>query len=190
MDLRSAIEASVALHDKTASLREADPRLQDYREKCAAVDFHAFAVIKTAAPADIAREVVQLGKKPLAWGLGLGLPALGVGHAMVTDARRQGGELARDVRNQALLTAAGVGGMQALGNLLTAAPPAQLNMQPSTDSGWTPGNMPMKLAARIMVDDLLEDACSVGTSLEKRAALVHLIVHRSDSMAQVRSLLR
>lgn len=181
MSLVHALETSLLLAEKRASLRAADPRVAALRERQAFVDFDAFARVKSAN----AEELFALGKKPLAWGLGLGLPALGVGHALISDAHHQGKDLLRDARNQALLTAAGVGGMQSLGGMLQNA----MQPRPSYQAA-TPEDAPQKIAADIMVDDALESAYLDTDVRAKHAALVHLIVHRMDAMHTVRSLLR
>lgn len=181
MTLVRALETSVLLAEKRASLRSTDPRSEALRERQALVDFDAFGLVKAAG----LEEVVALGKRPLAWGLGLGLPALGVGHALISDARHQGQDLLRDARNQALLTAAGVGGMQSLGGLLQGA----MRPRPSYET-TSFEDAPQKIAADIMVDDALLSACHEVSDGAKRAALVHLVVHRMDAMHAVRSLLR
>lgn len=181
MNLAQAVETSLLLAEKRASLRASDPAHTALRERQALVDFAAFDLVKQAG----LEEVLQLSKKPLAWGLGLGLPALGVGHALVSDARHQGQALIRDARNQALLTAAGIGGMQSLGDLLRhARTPSPSHEEPSS------AEAPHKIAAAMMVDDVLEVACADADPRVKQAALVHLIVHRGDAMSTVRTLLR
>ncbi len=179
MTLVDVIRASVALAEKRAALRREDPKSDELRERQAVFDFGAYARVKEAGLA----ETMALARRPLAWGLGLGLPALGVGHALISDAHSHAKDLVRDARNQALLTAAGVGGMQALGGLLqsTVRPRAQPD-QGSVD--------PMqRLAADMCVDDLLEDTYRIGAVSEKHAALVHLIGHRLDAMRVVRGIL-
>lgn len=181
MNLAQAVETSFLLAEKRASLRASDPQHAALRERQSLVDFAAFGLVKRAG----LEEVLQLSKRPLAWGLGLGLPALGVGHALISDARHQGQDLLRDARNQALLTAAGIGGMQSLGDLLRHAPnPRSSYEEPSS------AEAPHKVAAAMMVDDVLETACSDADPRVKQAALVHLIVHRGDAMSAVRALLR
>lgn len=178
MNLVDVIRASAALAEKRASIRRGDPREVDLRERQAVFDFGAYGHVKAAG----LEETLSLARKPLAWGLGLGLPALGVGHALISDAHSHAKDLVRDARNQALLTAAGVGGMQSLGGLLQSAvrPRAQF------DHG---SNDPMqRLAADMRVDDLLEDACRLGDAAQKHAALVHLIGHRLDAMRVVRGI--
>lgn len=181
MSLLAALETSLLLSEKRASLRSTDPRGQALRERQALVDFTAFGLVKAAGM----EELLGLMKKPLAWGVGLGLPALGVGHALISDAHSQGKDLIRDARNQALLTAAGVGGMQSLGGLMQKA----MRPRPSYD-GASMDEAPQKIAADLMVDDVLETACRQVDDGAKHAALVHLIVHRLDAMHAVRSLLR
>lgn len=178
MELLAIIRASAALAEKRASLRVGDPRAAQMRERQALLDFGAFHHVKQAG----LEETLSLAKRPLAWGLGLGLPALGVGHALISDAHSHAKDLVRDARNQALLTAAGIGGMQSLGSLLQAA----AHPRTSHDPGMVDPNQ--RLAADMCVDDLLEDACRIGSLAEKHAALVHLIGHRLDSMDVVRKI--
>ena len=179
MTLVDVIRASVALVEKRASIGREDPRADELRERQAMLDFGAYARVKQAG----LEETLALARRPLAWGIGLGLPALGVGHALISDAHSHAKDLVRDARNQALLTAAGVGSMQSLGGLLQSA--VHPRAQPD------PGSVdPMqRLAADMRVDDLLEDACRVGATPEKYAALVHLIGHRLDAMRVVRRIL-
>jgi hypothetical protein len=168
-----AFETSRLLAEKIACARPASVEL---RERQALADFAAFGLFKRAALDPAALASLQKG---LGWGVGLGLPALGVGHLLARDARHQGQELIRDARNQALLTAAGVGGMQALGGLL---------QQRGTHPAPTPvaPDDPTKIAAAIMVDDVLEAALTLPDTRAKHAALVQLIVHRGDAMSLVR----
>lgn len=108
MNLGRALETSILLAEKVAAARPAPESLLRRR---AVADFATFGMFKRAA-------LDPAAMRPLAWGLGLGLPALGAGHLLLRDARHQGEALIRDARNQALMTAAGVGGMRALGDLL------------------------------------------------------------------------
>jgi hypothetical protein len=172
-DVARAFETSRLLAEKVASARPASTEL---RERQALADFAAFGMFKRAALDPAALSSLQKG---LGWGVGLGLPALGVGHLLARDARHQGEELIRDARNQALLTAAGVGGMQALGGLLQSR---------GTRPAVAPSDAtdPQKVAAAIMVDDVLEGALSLVDERAKHAALVQLVVHRGDSMRLLR----
>ena len=176
-DVARAVETSRILAEKVASAR---PASEDLRQRQALADFAAFGLFKRAAIDPAALASLQKG---LGWGIGLGLPALGVGHLLARDARHQGEALVRDARNQALLTAAGVGGMQALGELIKgrmARPAPNLPAPPTGDDST-------KIAAAIMVDDLLEDgADQLADPGLKHAMLVQLIVHRGDAMRLVR----
>jgi len=182
-----ALETSVLLAEKIASSRSENPTL---REKLALADFAAFGLFKRAALDPAALSSLQRG---LGWGVGLGIPALAAGHMFLNDARDHSGEVLRDARNQALITAAGVGGMQALGEAFKRKPqPSQHNVnvsmpqqpeQPQLDDQ-------QRLAAAIMVDDVLEAACSqLSDPVAKHAALVELIKHRSEATNLLRSLL-
>jgi hypothetical protein len=185
-DLTRALETSVLLAEKVASARPASWSL---REKLALADFAAFGLFKRAAIEPAAMSALQKG---LGWGVGLGLPALGVGHVMLGDAKRHSADVLRDARNQALLTAAGVGGMQALGDIFRGGPkPAQpTGLGPMADNAMSPApDMDQKLAAAIMVDDVLEAACELSDPEAKHAALIQLVLHRSDATRLLRSLL-
>lgn len=176
MRFADALETSCLLAEKVASARA--PAAEALREKQAIADFATFGLFKQAGidPQSLARG--------LGWGIGLGVPALGVGHMLMRDARHQGEHLIENARNQALLTAAGVGGMQALGELLKqrgAAPQAPMPASTLSDE--------QKLAAAILVDDILERACEDGDDQSKRAALAALVVHRHESTELLRSML-
>lgn len=184
--LARALQVSVHLAEKVAS---AHPASAELRQRQALADFAAFGMFKRAALDPAAISSLQRG---LGWGVGLGLPALGVGHALLHDARTQSADVLRDARNQALLTAAGVGGMQALGNMLTHvqnAHPSTTTLPAPTD--FAPAlNDEQKLAAAIMVDDVLEDAAGLLVDGHaKHAALVELIKHRVDAARLLRSMI-
>lgn len=178
MSFARMFETSVLLAEKIASTRAPS---QELLEKQACADFAAFGMFKQAMA--IPPELM----KGLGWGVGLGVPALAVGHSLLRDARHQGEGLVRDARNQALLTAAGVGGMQALGELLKKpAPPAQHNLHfPAYNEQSL--SQEQKLAAAILVDDVLEAACESDDDEVKHAALVELIRHRSEAAALLRN---
>jgi hypothetical protein len=177
-----ALETSTLLAEKVASAR---PASDDLRQKRALADFATFGLFKRASIDPAAMSALQRG---LGWGIGLGVPALGVGHLLMRDARGQGEELLREARNQALITSAGVGGMQALGDLVKKLPQ---RIRHTVDLPAAPEDAaPYKIAAAIMVDDVLEDGCHLlSDPTLKHAMLVQLIVHRSESTNLLRSLL-
>lgn len=173
--LARVLETSALLAEKVASSRAPSQRL---REKLALADFAAFGLFKQAA-------LDPNLMKGLMMGAGVGIPALGVGHLLLRDARHQGEMLARDARNQALLAAAGVGGMQALGNLLKRPePPVEHNVNVHAPEALS---NEQKLAAAILVDDVLEAACESDDAAVKHAALVALIRHRGEAAELLRS---
>ena len=176
-DFTQAFETSIFLAEKVASARAPSPAL---REKRALADFATFGLYKRAAIDPAALANLQRG---LGWGVGLGVPALGVGHMLLRDAHNQGQDLLRDARNQALMTAAGVGGMQALGDLLKKPPPpTQHNVSLSMPQPPQDLSPDQKLAAAILVDDVLEAAAEqLQDPSAKHAALVQLIQHRVEA---------
>lgn len=185
-----ALETSILLAEKVASARPASP---DLRSRQALADFATFGLFKRAAIDPAALSALQRG---LGWGVGLGVPALGIGHMLLGDAQRHSGEVLRDARNQALMTAAGVGGMQALGEMLKRPPhPIQHNVNVTAPASPTlpaapEEATPDKLAAHIMVDDVLEAACDVLDDVDaKHAALVSLVRHRCEGTRMLRGLL-
>jgi hypothetical protein len=179
--LNQALETSVLLAEKIASAR---PPSATLLERAALADFAAFGMFKRAAIDPAAMSALQRG---LGWGVGLGIPALGVGHLLARDAGNQGHELLRDARNQALMTAAGVGGMQGLGELLKSK---LSRPSPATNDDMAGAlSSPQKLAAAILVDDVLEAACALSDPDAKHAALVLLVRHRGDGARLLRSLL-
>lgn len=185
LTLEQALATSARLAEKVASARPADAALL---ERQALADFAAFGMFKRAAIDPAAIAAVQRG---LGWGVGLGLPTLGVGHMLLHDARHQGEDLLRDARNQALLTAAGVGGMQALGDALRprSHTPAQPT-PPAPNFAALPMSGEQKLAAAILYDDLLEDAAQLlANEGAKHAALVALVQHRVEAARLLRSLI-
>jgi hypothetical protein len=183
-----ALETSVLLAEKVASAR---PASADLLMKQALADFATFGLFKRAAIDPGAISALQKG---LGWGVGLGVPALGVGHMLMNRAHEHSADILRDARNQALMTAAGVGGMQALGEMLKRPPQAQqhrvdVNM-PQPPQAPPQLDPEQKLAAHIMVDDVLEDGCNLLTDpAEKHAALVQLIRHRCEGTRLLRGFL-
>jgi hypothetical protein len=157
LSLQDALELSSALGERLAAAPVSSR--DDLRRKKAMVDFVAFGMFKESN-----------FRNALAWGAGLGLPALGVGHLLLRDARHQGGELVRDARNQALLTALGIGGVQSLGSALSGAlaPSSREELNeltlPSGDQfagrnvvklSADRSALERKLAATLLVDDVL-----------------------------------
>lgn len=179
-----ALETSALLAEKVASARPASTAL---RERLATADFAAFGLFKAAGIDPGALSALQRG---LGWGVGLGLPALGVGHMLAKDVHHQGHALIRDARNQALLTAAGVGGMQALGEMLKKTPhPIRHDVNVSLPAA--PEDVtPEKVAAAILIDDVLEAAYHESMDPDaKHAVLLHLIRHRGEASHLLRGLL-
>lgn len=180
--LARALETSALLAEKVASARPASHML---REKLATADFAAFGLFKQAAFNPEAMSALQKG---LGWGVGLGVPAVAAGHFMMNDAQRHSADVLRDARNQALLTAAGVEGIGALGDMLKKQPHPT---QPGSSLPAGPQEAtPEKLAAAILVDDVLEAAYrDLADEGAKHAALMRLVAHRGEATRLLRSLL-
>jgi hypothetical protein len=167
MTLDQALELSSALADRLDRSSVAADREQLSRKK-AMVDFTAFGLFKEA----------NFGKA-LAWGAGLSLPALGAGHLLLRDARHQGEELVRDARNQALLTALGVGGLQALGGALSDGSGLKLGAD----------DAPLgKLAALVLVDNLLCHALEKSAADERPDLEECLFINRARGAELLRQL--
>jgi hypothetical protein len=167
MTLDQALELSSELADRVDGCPVSAAREQIWRKK-AMVDFATFGLFKEA----------NFGKA-LAWGAGLSLPALGAGHLLLRDARRQGEELVRDARNQALLTALGVGGLQALGGALS-------------DGSWLKlgaDDAPLrKLAALLLIDNLLCHALEKTAADERPDLEECLFINRARGVELLRQL--
>lgn len=176
LTLDQALETSAALEERLASAPDGAVR-QDLERRKAAVDFTAFGLFKAAGMGPAMGWASQLAK-PLAWGVGLGLPALGVGHALISDAHNQGKDLVHDARNQALLTALGIGGMQAIGGGLSSA------LAPKFGSDQTLH----KLAALLLVDNALEARLAEAEEHQKQAVVMSLFLNRTEGTALLRKL--
>ena len=196
LTLEQALDTSQALEERLAAISDTNKRAA-LEQKKAMVDFAAFGLFKQAGMnwTDVA--------KPLAWGAGIGLPALGVGHLLARDARQQGEELIDHARNQALLTALGIGGMQGIGNALSSA--LRPNKREETtelsgpnDQSWLGRNtvkmsadaVLQKLAAVLLLDGVLEAQAQKLAGDERSDALECLFLNRTHGTRLLRELLR
>jgi hypothetical protein len=167
LSLQDALELSSTLQQRIAAAPES--AADDLRRKKAMVDFFAFGAFKEA----------NFGKG-LAFGAGLGLPLLGAGHLLLRDARRQGEELVRDARNQALLAALGIGGAQALGGALGTD-----GLKLSADQ-----TLSRKLAAVVLIDDVLCRALEKAGADERDDVKECLFINRERAVEVLRALTR
>jgi hypothetical protein len=185
LTLDEVLDTAGALDERLATVR--DPHEQTILEhKKAHVDFAAFGLFKAA---HLGQALGDFGK-PLAWGVGLGLPALGVGHALLSDAHRQGDALIENARNQAMLTALGVGGLKALGG---AAQSLLAPRGPTEPDGFKLGadrQGLQKLAALLLLDDVLEREFAAADGHEKQALAECLFINRAQGTALLRKLRR
>ncbi len=185
LTLGEALDAAGALEERLAGAR--DPREQaTLEQKKALTDVAAFGLFKAA---HLGQALGDFGK-PLAWGVGLGLPALGVGHALISDAHRQGDALMENARNQAMLTALGVAGLKALGG---AAQSMLAPRAPTEPDGFKLGADRQefhKLAALLLLDDWLEKEFAAAEAHEKHALAECLFINRAQGTALLRKLRR
>ena len=198
--LKQALETSQILEERLASEHNAAAR-NSLEQKLAMVNFAAFGMYKQALLERLGPEALALGKG-LGWGVGLGIPALGVGHLLARDARHQGEELVNHARNQALLTALGVGGMQsvgtALGNAFKPKQREEINeMTLPNDQSWQGRNVVklsgdrllQKIAATILLDNVIENQVSKLAGDERADALECLFLNRTHGTRLLRELL-
>ncbi len=202
MTLEEALEVSAALEERASRAKTAAERDGLLRRQASA-DVVAFERFKEANG-----QALQMASKfvtPLAWGVGLGLPALGVGHLLLRDARHQGQQLVRDARNQALLTAAGLGGAKSLVDVIQGAMRKTPTQREELEEMTLPGQGTMsgrrvvklsedealkKLAAALLVDEALVDALPSLNGEEKTAAEACLVLNRMHGVSLLRKLAR
>jgi hypothetical protein len=137
------------------------------RQRRMMVDFTAFGLFKQG-------NFWPNMQKALAWGTGVGLPLVGGGLLLENHARAQAEDLMREARNQALLTAMGVGGAQMLANKLGADETDDLR----------------ELAAALLLDDVLEKQYSSAPAAEKRAIEECLLQNREHGTEILRRMYR
>ncbi len=184
LTLDQALDTSEALEERLAYERVASVR-SDLAHKKMLVDFAAFGLFKQA---DYGQALGQLAK-PLAWGVGLGLPALGVGHALISDAHHQADKLVDRTRNQALM----LGGIQAAGQ---AAPGLLELLRARMQGGGNNDGFKLsadteslrKLAAFVLVDDVLEQQLNKAPEATKHAVQECLFINRVQGTALLRKL--
>lgn len=197
LSLDEALTTSEALDERIADTKDASVKADLERRKTA-VDFTAFGLFKSAAPAPGFLE--SLGK-PLAWGAGLGIPALGVGHLMMRDARHQGEDLIDHARNQALIAAAGLGTANAIKGLMQFDP----RQREETEELTLPGEgkvrgrrvvklsqdaLLTKLAAAVLVDNVLEQQYNAADARDKTAIEECLYLNRIHGTSLLKELIR
>lgn len=161
--LDELLATSEALEEKLASASS-----DDLRRKKAYVDFAAFGEFKKA-------EFWPAAKKALGWGAGLGVPALATGLILEHNAKSDANEVVNNLRNQALMTAMALGPAYNLGRTSMA----------SADD-----DTPQKLAAALLLDDVLESQLAAAASGEKQAVEACLLLNREHGTALLRKLRR
>lgn len=160
--LAELLATSEALTEKLA----ASPS-DDLRRRRVMVDFTAFGMFKQS-------NFTPAFQKALGWGAGIGLPLVGGGLILENHARAQAEDLMREARNQALLTGLGLGGTAALASKLSADESEDLR----------------KLAAALVLDDVLEKQLASADADEKRAIEECLMLNRERGTEILRRLCR
>lgn len=196
LTLDQALETSAALEERIAEARDERARADLERRK-AAVDFTAFGLFKSAGIESLGNFAQHLGK-PLAWGVGLGVPALGVGHLLMRDARRQSEQAVNHLRNQALIAAMGLGGANAIKGLMQPNQREETNELTLPDGMMSSRNVVklsqdeivQKLAAAILLDNVLEQQYSEVPATEKSAVEACLYLNRIHGTALLKGLAR
>lgn len=199
LSLHDMLEAAASLEKRAA--RESVATTRDaLLERKALVDVAAFGLFKRSDWAEALRSAAPALGKGLGWGVGLGVPALAVGHGLLRDARNQAQDVVHDARNQALLTALGVGGMQAAGKGIGALlAPNTFEAESSGNYGGDPfsafqraklsadEDASRRLAEFVLLDDFLE--ARVNATCDKTAAEC-LVRNRELGAALLREVLR
>ena len=119
-----SLDTSRALQERLASTPTNEKRAA-LEEKATLTDFATFGMFKEAWAESIGPALSAAARSPLGkglqWGAGIGIPTVGAAHLMARGARHEGEKLVDHTRNQALLTALGVGGIRGAGEGLRAA---------------------------------------------------------------------
>lgn len=169
--LADMLRTSDALEEKLASAQTVEVR-EALQHKKAMVDFAAFGAFKQA------NNFWPTAQKALGWGVGLGVPALGAGMLLEHNAKQNAEEVITHARNQALLAGLGLGGI-ALGTM------AGRNVMASDQADDL-----RKLAAALLLDDVLIKQLGQVPDGEKRAVESCLLLNREHGTALLRKLMR
>lgn len=197
LTLGQALDTSAALSERIAEARDERVRA-DLEQRKAAVDFTAFHLFKQAGVEGLGGNVMQSLAKPLAWGIGLGLPALGVGHALMHDARRQSEHVINHARNQALIAAMGLGGANAIKGLMQPNQREEYNELTLPEGTMNSRNVVklshdqllQKIAAVVLVDNVIEAQYNQASDGEKQALADYLYLNRSYGTELLKALAR
>lgn len=196
LTLAQALDTSTALEERIAEARDVRVRAE-LEHKKAAVDFTAFSLFKQGG-FDQLGAVGQHLAKPLAWGVGLGLPALGVGHMLMRDARHQTEQTINHARNQALIAALGLGGANAIKGLMAPNQREETNEMTLPEGSYNSRNvvklsadqLVQKLAAVVLLDNLLEKQYDSAPAEEKTALADCLFLNRIHGTTLLKELAR
>lgn len=193
LTLVQALDTSTALAERIAEAQDVRVRADLERRK-AAVDFTAFDLFKQGGLEGVAQHLA----KPLAWGVGLGLPALGVGHMMMRDARHQTEQTINHARNQALIAALGLGGANAIKGLMAPNQREETNELTLPEGNFGSRNVVklsadsllQKLAAAVLLDNVITEQYNTSADNEKTALSEYLYLNRIHGTSLLKELIR
>lgn len=179
--LAEMLAAAGTLEEKLAECPSDDRAAVSQKKAC--IDFAAFGLYKEAVA-----DFLPALKRGLGWGAGLGIPLLGGGLLLEHQAKSHADDLVGNVRNQALLASLGMAGANALGQGLQSAGQGASN--PFDISKISADTSLQKLAAHLLLDDVLVQQLSTLPEGEKQAAEACLILNREEGADLLRKLLR
>lgn len=193
LTLVQALDTSTALAERIAEAQDVRVRADLERRK-ADVDFTAFDLFKQGGLEGVAQHLA----KPLAWGVGLGLPALGVGHMMMRDARHQTEQTINHARNQALIAALGLGGANAIKGLMAPNQREETNELTLPEGNFGSRNVVklsadsllQKLAAAVLLDNVITEQYNTSANNEKTALAEYLYLNRIHGTSLLKELIR
>lgn len=194
------LATSDALEEKIAAAATDDAR-ENLRRKKAFVDFTAFGLYKEAQGSAFLPALRQAA----GWGVGLGVPAVAAGTILSHVAKSNAMDVLHQGKMQALYSALGLGGAGALNKGLDAVLKGVDPRQLLTD--YFPGNDQQadlatpkfgsdtreelqKLAALLLLDDVLVGEIGHLNGEEKLAAEECLLINRKEGTSLLKRLLQ
>lgn len=182
MSLKDALLLS-SYYEKQASLAKSEDK-KAFLEKKALSDLCAFGMFKESAFGSQLRRAWPAIRNGVGFGAGLAVPTIAAGSYLVHRAGNQAKDVSHsmmtDARNQALMAAAGIGGLGAIRQgIVNAASPSYGYGKYGSDEEFI-----TKLSEFLILDDYLVDTYSKSGSQKD---LIHLFINRSKGTDLLRS---